>query len=194
MKKTHILVVLLLALLVPGLFAQNFVKRGDIYAGVASPTQKAKVEEITITIGENEYYRNMPQDLEAAQELIRQLTKNFERVSNLTIQYSEKHLEQIESMISGTDTIIEELKPVKENTDDLKKQIAILERNQAKFFGFGFFATGSQPIASIDWDLAFGPMINLNLFNTFLIGAGGGINISQEGIKPALNLQFTFWK
>lgn len=176
--------------------AQGFAKRGEVFAGssMMTPAETFEFEEIVITLGEDEYYRYMPQDLEAAQDLIRSLTKAYEKVSNLSLQYSESHLKQLETLLVDAEGLDDELKPIQSSLEEYNKQITLLTKNQAKRLALGLFSQGIRGLSADQWFVTLGPLVQYNFMNSVLIGAGLGVAASPSYVGGAFQLQVALWK
>lgn len=204
MKKLFLIILILVGMIMC-VSSQGFMKKGDVFAGSAEieTTEKSeplksansiKVEEIVINLGEDEYFRYMPQNLYEAQELIRNLVKAYEKVANLSLQYSESHLEQLETLIIDADGLDDELVPIKESLTDYSELIDSLNANQAKRLAIGLFAQGEKSFLTENWSVSFGPMIQINFLNSVLFGAGVGVVASSNSIGGAAQLQIAMWK
>lgn len=188
--------ILLLICSVYTVFAQGFAKRGEVFAGASmtTPIETFEFEEIVITLGEDEYYRYMPQDIEAAQELIRNLTKAYEKVSNLSLQYSESHLKQLETLLVDAEGLDDELKPIQSSLEEYNKQITLLTRNQAKRLALGLFSQGIRGLSADQWSVTLGPLVQYNFMNSILFGVGLGVAASPTYVGGAFQLQVALWK
>lgn len=180
------------------LCAQGFAKRGEVFAGSSMMNKSVNsittFEELVITLGDDEYFRYMPQDIEVAQELIRQLAKAYERAANLSLQYSEKHLEQLETLLVDADNLDNELKPIQDSLNEYEDIIATLTKNQAKRLALGLFTDSTRGLSADQWNVAFGPLIQFNFMNSILIGAGVGVSASPSYVGGAFHLQVALWK
>jgi len=161
----------------------RLVENTSILYGITPPTatsqEKNSIEILTIKIGEDVYEREMPTNIEEAQELIRMLTRAYEQVSNLSITYSEKYKNEINELITTIDNYKIQLNTTKDETIQLIHELNdkliittneynILKSQQRKLAIGPMFSLNTNILSN---NYSLGMYCNYNLFNKIQLGA-----------------------
>jgi len=151
----------------------------DVPAPVDAPN-------LTIVVGSDHYTRDLPSTLAESQSLNIQLVSLINQLVVLYTANDQQNVEKINALLTGAQKTVEAA-----TTEN--KTLSQTAFARVKTFALGGYVL-INPFPSIGgFNYGFGPQATLNIFNTFLLNAGVGLEIDAKDLRPQFQVSLSTW-
>jgi tetrahydromethanopterin S-methyltransferase subunit B len=158
---------------------------GDVYSKEL-PTNPADLQKLVLSLAQ--YYNQLNDAYYGA-------TSDNQQTIGVVIDNQKDVLKVIDDTKTKIDSTSNNVDKAANTVDATKTITDSVPPPKPKFMSIGVFCGATTDFATVlGTNLIFGPIVHLNLFDSVLLGIGGGLGFgSTIGLKGALLIEITVW-